>query len=148
MAVFLARIVIPFSRSRSPETRIRSATPASSWCAVKAPAWWSMASTRVVLPWSTWATMATLRRSLRVTDTGCESRPHADHRPDRRHELGVQRGVLSRAQPGGQGAPGRLQLPETGARDGRLRRAEPARGGGPLGPDRHPAGRRRDLRGA
>ncbi len=64
-AVFFARIVMPFSRSRSPESMIRSATPASSWCAVNAPAWWSIASTSVVLPWSTWATMATLRRLLR-----------------------------------------------------------------------------------
>src|SRR4249919_515092 len=45
---------------------IRSATPASSWCAVKAPAWWSIASTSVVLPWSTCATIATFLRSERV----------------------------------------------------------------------------------
>src|SRR6478609_4475115 len=57
---------MPFSRSRSPESMIRSATPASSWCAVKAPAWWSIASTSVVLPWSTCATMATFLRSERV----------------------------------------------------------------------------------
>src|SRR3954454_5336551 len=53
---------MPFSRSRSIESRTRSAT---SWLARKAPDCQSMASTRVVLPWSTWATMATLRRSSR-----------------------------------------------------------------------------------
>lgn len=61
-AVFLARIVMPFSRSRSLESMTRSSTE-SSWWAAKAPACLSMASTRVVLPWSTWATMATLRMS-------------------------------------------------------------------------------------
>ena len=55
---------MPFSRSRSPESMTRSAT-LSAWWAVKAPAWRSMASTSVVLPWSTWATIATLRRSVR-----------------------------------------------------------------------------------
>ena len=55
---------MPFSRSRSPESMTRSAT-LSAWCAVKAPAWRSIASTSVVLPWSTWATIATLRRSER-----------------------------------------------------------------------------------
>ena len=59
--------MIPFSRSRSPESITRSATP-SAWCSVNAPPWRSIASTRVVLPWSTWATIATLRRSLRETD--------------------------------------------------------------------------------
>ena len=59
-AVFLARIVMPFSRSRSFESMTRSTT---SWLAPNAPVCQSMASTRVVLPWSTWATMATLRRA-------------------------------------------------------------------------------------
>src|SRR5690349_9488773 len=58
-------MVMPFSRSSSPESIARSATPSAS-CAEKAPAWSSIASTRVVLPWSTCATMATLRRSARV----------------------------------------------------------------------------------
>lgn len=35
------------------------------WWAPKAPACQSILSTRVVLPWSTWATIATLRTSLR-----------------------------------------------------------------------------------
>ena len=59
-AVFLW-IVMPFSaqihriQHRSPSSPRRPA----------APAWRSIASTRVVLPWSTCATMATLRRSVR-----------------------------------------------------------------------------------
>src|SRR5699024_11327690 len=61
-AVFLARNVIPFSRSRSPESIARVATCA---CSPKAPEVQSIASTSVVLPWSTWATIATLRRSER-----------------------------------------------------------------------------------
>src|SRR6476646_1289951 len=59
-AVFLARIVIPFSRSRSIESITRTAT---SWPSRKAPDCQSIASTSVVLPWSTWATIAMLRRS-------------------------------------------------------------------------------------
>ena len=57
---------MPFSRSRSVESMTRSTT---SWLARNAPVWRSMASTRVVLPWSTWATMATLRRA-REEDMG------------------------------------------------------------------------------
>src|SRR5580700_2872340 len=67
-AVFLARIVMPFSRSRSPESSTRSATLA---LARNAPDCHSIASTSVVLPWSTCATMATLRRSSRVAKTSC-----------------------------------------------------------------------------
>ena len=52
---------MPFSRSRSPVSMTRSPT-ISAWCAVKAPACRSIASTRVVFPWSTCATIATLRR--------------------------------------------------------------------------------------
>src|SRR5215211_7824338 len=62
-AVFFARMVMPFSRSRSIESRTRSAT---SWFWRKAPDCQSIASTSVVLPWSTWATIATLRRSSRT----------------------------------------------------------------------------------
>ena len=54
---------MPFSRSRSPESMTRSATCAP---ARNAPDCQSMASTSVVLPWSTCATIATLRRSSRV----------------------------------------------------------------------------------
>ena len=49
---------MPFSRSRSFESMTRST---SSSLARNMPAWRSMKSTRVVLPWSTWATMATFR---------------------------------------------------------------------------------------
>ncbi len=64
-AVFLARIVMPFSRSRSPESMTRSATfdPARN-----APDCHSMASTSVVLPWSTCATIATFLISSRVAE--------------------------------------------------------------------------------
>src|SRR5215467_7074489 len=62
-AVFLARIVMPFSRSRSPESSTRSATRS---LARNAPDCQSIASTSVVLPWSTCATIATLRRSSRA----------------------------------------------------------------------------------
>ena len=58
MPVCLARIVMPFSRSRSPESITRSAM---TWWAWNAPVCLRMASTRVVLPWSTWATMARSR---------------------------------------------------------------------------------------
>src|SRR5438270_8932124 len=54
---------MPFSRSRSMESMTRSATSAPTR---NAPVCHSMASTSVVLPWSTCATMATLRRSSRV----------------------------------------------------------------------------------
>jgi translation elongation factor EF-G len=37
---------------------------AVSWLARYWPLWRSIASTRVVLPWSTWAMMATLRRFM------------------------------------------------------------------------------------
>src|SRR4029077_16349884 len=62
-AVFLARIVIPFSRSRSIESITRSLT---SWPLRKVPVCHSIASTSVVLPWSTWAMIAMFRRSSRV----------------------------------------------------------------------------------
>src|SRR2546421_588819 len=54
---------MPFSRSRSIESSTRSAISARE---CQPPACRNMASTRVVLPWSTWAMMATLRRSERV----------------------------------------------------------------------------------
>src|SRR5512134_3337696 len=56
-------IVIPFSRSRSRESITRSTTAA--W-ALKMPLCRSIASTRVVFPWSTWAMIATLRMSAVV----------------------------------------------------------------------------------
>src|ERR671915_814186 len=62
-AAFLARIVMPRSRSWSIESRMRSVS--SSWAA-NTPDWRSMASTSVVLPWSTCAMIATLRMSSRL----------------------------------------------------------------------------------
>src|SRR5215472_1260365 len=60
-AVFFARIVMPRSRSRSFESITRSTT---SWLARKMPLCFSIASTNVVLPWSTCAMMAMLRIPL------------------------------------------------------------------------------------
>ena len=57
-AVFLARMVMPRSRSSGFESIARSCT---AWLARKIPDWRNIWSTRVVLPWSTWAMMATLR---------------------------------------------------------------------------------------
>ena len=54
---------MPFSRSRSLESMARSST---CWWSPNEPVCHSMASTSVVLPWSTWATIAMLRRSSRV----------------------------------------------------------------------------------
>src|SRR5258705_4288211 len=56
--VTLARMVMPRSRSRSLESSARSAT---RWLSRTAPDCCSSRSTRVVLPWSTWAMIATLR---------------------------------------------------------------------------------------
>ena len=60
--VFFARIVMPFSRSRSIESMTRSLT---SWLARNTPDCHSIPSTSVVFPWSTWATMARLRKLAR-----------------------------------------------------------------------------------
>ena len=65
MEVFLAMMVMPFSRSRSIESITRSATCS---LARKMPLCQSIASTSVVLPWSTWAMMARLRTSSRVSE--------------------------------------------------------------------------------
>ena len=53
---------MPRSRSWSIESMTRSV---SSSCAANTPDWRSIASTSVVLPWSTWAMIATLRMSER-----------------------------------------------------------------------------------
>src|SRR3954454_18312162 len=60
-------MVLQFSRSRAIESITRSAT---SWLARNAADCQSMASTSVVLPWSTCATIATLRRSSRSAGMG------------------------------------------------------------------------------
>src|SRR5215210_2715682 len=103
-AVFLARIVIPFSRSRSIESSTRSLT---SWFSRNAPDCQSIASTSVVLPWSTCATIATLRRSerpataagyLRLGDLGV---PLRDARlgPALRDQEGTLRILLAELDP-------------------------------------------------
>ena len=57
-AQFLAVIVIPRSRSRS----MRSITRSATICPFRnMPQWRNIASTSVVLPWSTWAMIAALR---------------------------------------------------------------------------------------
>src|SRR5277367_37444 len=58
IAVFLARMVMPRAFSSSFESMTRSVRAS---LARKVPAWRNMASTSVVLPWSTWAMMAILR---------------------------------------------------------------------------------------
>src|SRR6266481_5960912 len=66
-------MVMPRSRSRSFESMTRSATVSLSR---NVPLWRSMASTSVVLPWSTWAMIAILRilgfsqKLLRVANWG------------------------------------------------------------------------------
>ena len=62
-AVFLDRMVIPRSRSRALESITRSSTRS---LARKTPLCFSIASTRVVLPWSTWAIIAILRISFLI----------------------------------------------------------------------------------
>src|SRR5205809_2562245 len=59
-------IVMPFSRSRSMESIIRSGTASFSR---KRPDCQSIASTSVVLPWSTWAMIATFRMLSRCCIT-------------------------------------------------------------------------------
>src|SRR5688572_14009426 len=59
MAVFFARMVMPRSRSSGLESITRSAM---SLRASSVPDWRRSWSTSVVLPWSTWAMMAMLRR--------------------------------------------------------------------------------------
>ncbi len=59
--VHLARMVIPRSRSWSLESMARSVVAS---LARNTPDWARSWSTRVVLPWSTWAMMAMLRRDM------------------------------------------------------------------------------------
>ncbi len=64
---FLARIVIPRSRSIGFESITRSST---CWLSRKVPACRSIWSTRVVLPWSTCAMMAMLRIDIYSSSSG------------------------------------------------------------------------------
>ena len=122
---------MPFSRSRSPESMTRSV---SSWWAPKAPVWRRSASTRVVLPWSTCATMATFLMSSRVSMGGPTIEDLAG--------LPFQAASALR-QPTGSDGPGAAQ--------GQLHRLGPEGEGGRLGldpdqvagvgpPAHHPAG--------
>ena len=65
MAVFLAKMVIPRSCSNALESMTRSTSAARS---PKVPDCCNSLSTRVVLPWSTWAIIAILRRFLIESD--------------------------------------------------------------------------------
>src|SRR5262249_31977482 len=60
--MFLDRIVMPRSRSRSFESRMQLPT---SCDARNSPLWRKRQSTSVVLPWSTWEMMAIFRTSER-----------------------------------------------------------------------------------
>src|SRR5687767_8441050 len=62
MATFLARMVMPRSRSSGLESSMVSCT----WLSRKLPLWRNKASTSVVFPWSTWAMIATFRMSFRT----------------------------------------------------------------------------------
>ena len=86
---------MPFSRSRSPESMARSST---CWCSPKAPPCHSIASTSVVLPWSTCATMATFRRSERFFVSDMQV-PRLSVRVSAPYVDGCQP-VRSRKQPG------------------------------------------------
>src|SRR6266404_2433060 len=65
--VALAKMVMPRSRSRSLESSARSAR---RWLSRTAPDCCSRRSTSVVLPWSTWAMMATLRSFMALLLVG------------------------------------------------------------------------------
>ena len=68
IAQFLDRMVMPRSFSISPESMMRSLT---CWFSRKVPDWRRSWSTRVVLPWSTWAMIAMLRMARDMgLDTG------------------------------------------------------------------------------
>ena len=68
MAMFLARIVMPRSRSRSFESRMQSPMQLAGAILRRFGGAWQ--STSVVLPWSTWAMMAILRMSVRRMGKG------------------------------------------------------------------------------
>ena len=67
-AMFLARMVMPRSRSRSLESMMH-AQP-GSWLSRRLPDCCSRRSTSVVLPWSTWAMMAMLRSFIALLLVG------------------------------------------------------------------------------
>src|SRR4051794_26057204 len=91
MEVFLARIVMPRSRSSGLESITRSWT---TWFSRKAPAWRSILSTSVVFPWSTCAMMAILRICIAWKYILAKGRDSSQ--PRRRARLPRARAVLSR----------------------------------------------------
>src|SRR4051812_42174732 len=71
----------------------------TSWFSRNAPDCHSIASTRVVFPWSTWATMATLRRSSRRGMAATHDRRSAcgslvEHTPHRLQQVGAGERLL------------------------------------------------------
>src|SRR4030095_16705973 len=82
-------MVMARSRSRSVLSIARSATRS---LARKVPLWCSIASTSVVLPWSTWAMMATLRRrglAITIQPVYCthDSTPNDRRLPQSRQQV-------------------------------------------------------------
>src|SRR6478672_6588346 len=109
IAVFLARIVIPRSRSSGFESRAHSCTTSPRR---NAPACLSKPSTRVVFPWSTCATIAMFLTSLRCMRTGGSSRSRLSRPVDIEGELlgGIERGHAE--DPGGPEVAGRMHESE------------------------------------
>src|ERR1700685_1207480 len=79
--VALARMVMPRSRSRSLESSARSAT---RWFSRNEPDCCSRRSTRVVLPWSTWAIMAIWRSGVGLMVCFCGAKNKNEPRGARR----------------------------------------------------------------
>src|SRR5512134_571185 len=97
-------IVIPFSRSRSMESITRSGT---AWCSRKMPLCFSIASTSVVLPWSTWAMIATLRMSRGLMRAGGLCERTLEQLPDGTAAVILQEPCPGSGKPGMADAKGR-----------------------------------------
>ena len=82
---------MPRSRSSGFESITRSST---CWLARKAPAWRSIWSTSVVLPWSTWAMIAMFRITQRSVLTGLRDKTAYGPAP------GLRGGIYRRGVPG------------------------------------------------
>src|SRR6185312_8816315 len=109
IAVFLARMVMPRSRSSGLESRAHSCTTSPRR---KAPACFNRPSTSVVFPWSTCATIAMFLTSLRCMRTGGSSRTRLSGPVEIESELlgGVERGDAEDA--GRRGVLGRTDVGE------------------------------------
>src|SRR4051794_24200706 len=126
---------MPRSRSWSIESITRSDT---SSCAAKTPDWRSIASTSVVLPWSTCAMIATLRMSVRVAMRAPQHRASVSragspgHQPQTYGRQNRHRGPHPRREAGPRPAP---PAPSRRGMAGRPPPAPPPGGGGrPPGP--------------